>query len=386
MKTLTFHNETKLDAKAFQIMGLSVKGENSIGMFGTGMKYAIATILRLGDSLTIHSGDETFEFGTQDEEFRGEPCKLVTCNGDSLNFTVDLGKNWQAWMAYRELASNAWDEGGDVTRGASKANTRIIVKGSALYAAHLEQSKNFIRKRKPVWETAGLEIYRGNSPFLFCKGVRVYELQKTSQFSYNITQDIKLTEDRTIENMWTAQNMIGDAISKCEDREIISQILDAIEFGWESNIHFYTASEPSETFLDEVEKRYKATRQIPSGFGDVFKSMRKEAFVPAKLTMTQRQQRQVDKAVSFLGKAGYEIDQPIFLVESEGERIIGQAKNGEIWLMGTAFERGTFDLASTILEEYAHNKTGYGDETRALQDWLFRQIILQSEKVVDEVL
>ena len=151
-----------------------------------------------------------------------------------------------------------------------------------------------------------------------------------------------------------------------------------------SHIRFYTATSPSKAFIAYAKEMRDLGRDRLNGFTDRLEKLAPRERV--KLPMTDRQKKQVEKCVAFLGLAGYEVTQPIFLVKTEKERIIGQAVDGEIHLMETAFERGTFDLAYTILEEYAHCVTGLKDETRALQDWLFRQIILQCEKVVDEIL
>ena len=158
MKTVTFHNSTALDPKAFRLMGISVKEEDSIGLFGTGLKYAIATILRLGDSIEIESNGETFKFGKTKTDFRGEELDVVTCNGEELAFTTSLGKLWEPWMAYRELFSNALDEGGGATDGEIDAITKIRVSGSVIPAVHAEKDKYFLFGNSD-YETENLAVY-----------------------------------------------------------------------------------------------------------------------------------------------------------------------------------------------------------------------------------
>ena len=57
---IIFENKGLIDVHAISIMGVSVKEEGSIGYFGTGLKYAIATLLREGQKITIWRGKEPF--------------------------------------------------------------------------------------------------------------------------------------------------------------------------------------------------------------------------------------------------------------------------------------------------------------------------------------
>ena len=49
-----FCNAEPIDLNAIAIMGVSVKtGDNPIGYFGTGLKFAIATLLRTAHKVTL---------------------------------------------------------------------------------------------------------------------------------------------------------------------------------------------------------------------------------------------------------------------------------------------------------------------------------------------
>ena len=53
---ITFHSPTILPIEAATTMGVSVKeSDNAIGKFGTGLKYAIAGVLRLGGTIAMTS-------------------------------------------------------------------------------------------------------------------------------------------------------------------------------------------------------------------------------------------------------------------------------------------------------------------------------------------
>src|SRR5690606_21178629 len=107
------------------ILGINVKdGDNPIGHFGTGLKIAIASILRMGGAITIYRGMDRYEFDTIGVVVRGKGFDLVglSINGaeqTELGFTTELGKNWEPWMVMRELESNCRDEAGESVLGHS---------------------------------------------------------------------------------------------------------------------------------------------------------------------------------------------------------------------------------------------------------------------------
>lgn len=112
---IVFETNGEIDVAAITTFGVSVKvGDNPIGMFGTGLKYGVAVLLRTGHRVTGFIGEEPIEFSTRRQLIRGRAFEVVELRrGDgqpeSAGFTTDLGKTWQVWMAYRELYCNARD-------------------------------------------------------------------------------------------------------------------------------------------------------------------------------------------------------------------------------------------------------------------------------------
>ena len=102
-----FATPAPFDLKALKIMGLSVKvKDNPIGYFGTGLKYAIAICLRNGCNVTLKTAGETYKFTYKEELFRGDPVNQIYMNDVPLPFTLEYGKNWKLWMAFREFESS----------------------------------------------------------------------------------------------------------------------------------------------------------------------------------------------------------------------------------------------------------------------------------------
>ena len=81
---LIFRNPGLIDLEAVRTLGVSVKLPGSFGRFGTGLKFAIARILRGGGSITIYRGLEAHTLGTVDREVRGETFQIVTLDGEPM--------------------------------------------------------------------------------------------------------------------------------------------------------------------------------------------------------------------------------------------------------------------------------------------------------------
>ena len=111
---IVFQNKGLIDPMAITTFGLNAKvGDSPIGQFGTGLKYAIAVLLRTGHEITIWRGLEPLRFDVIEHETRGKLFNIVRMNGEKLSFMTNLGPKWELWMAFRELFCNAKDEGDD---------------------------------------------------------------------------------------------------------------------------------------------------------------------------------------------------------------------------------------------------------------------------------
>ena len=120
-----FQTPTTFDMRALSTMGLSAKpnSPDPLGIFGTGIKYGIATLLRNGFSIEILSPNLNGEIAAGPDQFRGETFNAiffrqnysgVTTDETALPFTTNLGLRWEPWMGLREFISNTIDEGGDI--------------------------------------------------------------------------------------------------------------------------------------------------------------------------------------------------------------------------------------------------------------------------------
>jgi len=97
------------------------------------------------------------------------------------------------------------------------------------------------------------------------------------------------------------------------------------------------------------------------------------------------QEMMLAKAVSMLEAAGLNISEfPVVVVPMLGPAICGAARDGKIFISLLPFRKGTREVAATLLEEFAHLKSGEKDCTRGFQNWLLDQILVNSERFAGE--
>jgi len=244
--------------RSLTTFGLTSKeGQSKIGRFGTGLKYGVATILRNGGSLQILSGEDEFVISTLETDFRGQDHHQVTINGQNAPFTTSLGRDWEPWMAFRELYSNALDEGGKMFRledgsavSCEENETIIAVQMPAFESIYFSIEEHFIVDEEPLWVGGDIEIYPGRSGFVFYNGIAIMKLEEPSHYRYNLKGHISLTEDRTAQYPWMVSKKIASALTAITDEAIARNVTKGTH-GYEKTLDFLENCQgvPSATFL-----------------------------------------------------------------------------------------------------------------------------------------
>lgn len=387
--TISFCTPGAIDLQAAFTFGISAKeNENPIGYFGTGLKYAIATLLRTGHKISLITGGDRHEFTRESYEHRGKSFELVCLDGKSLNFTTELGKNWEIWMAFRELHSNTLDEKGTTTdKPPHLCNnhhdaTIIEVEGPGIETAFAERTKVFC-SGVIVAENDKVKIRHGQSAFLYYRGVRAMTLQKPSMFTYDIQTKQTLTEDRTFAYSWSAEADLKMAIASIDDPDFLRTILSsAPKESFEFGINFEGA-EPSHAFLEVAEESFRSEFLNPSA-RRLMKKHRTGHEEP-EIELDVIQKKQLERAINFLTRIGFEVTRyPVKVCELHGP--LAQAKNGTIYLTPQLFRMGTKYLALGVFEEFLHLSEGCLDETRKMQTILFETVLSMGEKILGEPL
>lgn len=372
--TVYFSNKGEIDLDVIRTMGVSVKvGNNPIGFFGTGLKYAIATLLRTGHSVKLIVGGQPFQFLVRQKEIRGQPFDMVFMNDEQLAFTTDLGKNWKVWQAYRELHSNCLDEMGKISSHFEEADTVFCVSGPEINEVYADRHSIFLHG-DPSWVVDGLEIHRGRSRYIFYRGVRVMDLPKKTEFTYNLITPCSLTEDRTLASPHDAFYKIGNRLPMIPDLEFHLSTLDPKKDVIETELDYGCCWEPSEEFLNAVES-YKDHAELNKSARLSLKKARLKKSGRETITLSLNETMTVMEAINLLPPLFCYIKmEELNFVEFLGQGVEGMYEDGQIYIARSCIAKGVQWVASTIYEEWIHKQFGYEDKTRAMQQFLFDKI------------
>lgn len=261
-----------LDTRSFTTFGINAKpnAKSPIGMFGTGLKYSIAVLMRHALRVTVWIGTCPYEFFTEKSEFRGKDFLSVRMrrqrgvtrrwHTEDLPYTTELGRGWELWMALREMHANTLDENGStfeyITDSAPRGvegRTRIIVEGDA----YTNEFKNLDRIFLPGERVKDdYEILPAKSRYAYYRGMRVAELQRGSLLTYCVNASLTLTEDRTLQAQYMWDWHVRRALMGCADEQVLRCVLGAGDDTYEGNIAWdeNERSYASPVFLEAVRR------------------------------------------------------------------------------------------------------------------------------------
>lgn len=283
--TIIHLTEGEMDIKSFTTFGLHAKPktDSPIGYFGTGLKMAIAVLVRNRYTVVLWIGTKCYEFYVKDIEFRDKGFGQVMMRRkdglfgkwryQELPFTTELAKNWKVWQAFRELESNTRDENGSTYHDTtppdqitnSEGYTKIIVDGREYEDAWHNIHDIFIPGgllRKEGDDT--IQVFERSSKHIYYRGLRIVDLEVPSLYTYNILSPIDLTEDRTAKSMYSVNHLIASYIATSKDPKFVSQVVTADKDKFhEGRLDFeYLYQSPSNVFKEVVAK--KLSRQEKS--------------------------------------------------------------------------------------------------------------------------
>lgn len=391
-----FRNPGVLDPISITTFGVSAKTDaaTAIGYFGTGLKYAIAVLLRHNCNVTIYSGGATYSFATTQHLIRNKGFTVVTMNGAALGFTTELGKDWEVWQAFRELYCNMQDEDGecwDTLHDNSSTydvnHTSVVVTGSAMEHCWAKRSSIILDQQGAVCGGADATAYPGPSDYLYYRGVRCYKLQKPSLYTWDITTKMDLTEDRTFKYAWYATEAAARTVRQTDCADFVRHVVCADDAAWEATLHYSGAVEA--TFTTEVTALVRSFSTTANSSAKALVRVTAldalAAGEPFKLDVVD--QRRLQIAIAFCKKIGFAVDTyPIRCTEFLGDSVLGRATNGTIYISKRTFMMGTKMLAGTLIEEYLHIAHGLQDESRGMQNFLFDALVTLGEKLTKKPL
>lgn len=265
---IVFETPGLMDLRSITLIGVNAKPntDSPIGYFGTGLKYSIATLMRIGAEITIYIGDKRWCVSKRPEDFRGSPytrLRLVSprtiggvamgYHSHDLPYAMEHGRNWEPWMVFRELESNTRDEKG-VTYITPRdpgptvlETTRIVVRHPDIVKAFEDRDSIFLPGHLPT-ASSGVDIQDKGSEYLYRRGVRAYKPHKSCLMTYNFLDNLVLTEDRTIRDESYARVLLGQAVQRHDSEYLIEKILTCGKDYWEHDLIFSDYIAPSAAF------------------------------------------------------------------------------------------------------------------------------------------
>lgn len=278
VRSVVFKTKGKLDLRSITTFGLNAKPNSGhpIGYFGTGLKYAIAVLLKQAIFPVIYIDGKKWTFEVYESQFRDKLINEVYLVRNTfmpkkikLPFTTDLGKNWKLWQAFRELYSNTIDEGGSTFVWSSDdplqhdpGYTLIEIPGDEFVNEYQDREKTFLKDGLTLRDGSdSVQVFNAPSKHIYYRGIRIQDLPENehSQLTYNILAPIELTEDRTAKSAWDIRYIIEGHIARSTDKEIIKKAVTAPAKSYERSFGYY-GDAPSTTFLDVVDdEKHNAT-------------------------------------------------------------------------------------------------------------------------------
>lgn len=409
---ICFYNKGNIDIRAIKTFGVSAKenSKSAIGYFGTGLKYAIAILLRTGHEISIVTGGNRYDFSLTESIIRDQEFKIVTMTHslhneeitEELAFTTELGKDWEVWMAYRELYCNMLDETGKMIKYDpslyDENQTTILVTGHGIekidknrwdYFLDTKSRSRLARNNKV---TAYAKENLRNAGLIFYKGVRVAQSPSHALYDYSFDCNLTLTEDRTVKAGWLVSHEIATMVLESKNRDFIEEIVLANVPTWECNLNFETAGtvDDSSVFIDVVgklRKRLKDTSINTSAVAYHKKVTKIASVLPlVSIQLTDVEATQLDRALMFCQNTLMLNVSKFDLIVCEDLGSPGQLgradiRKGIMYISRQCFREGTKRIAVALLEEYTHCEHRVRDET-VEQKWIYlNQIISLGEEL-----
>lgn len=275
-RAVVFRTDGHIDIRSFTTFGVNVKpnSPNPIGYFGTGLKYAVAVLVRLGCEPRVMIGRDVYTFYVKKAKFRGADVNLIrmklkkwhllrTTHHD-LPYTTELGKNWKVWQAFRELESNTRDEAGvtalvddDASVTATDGCTQIIVANEEFVQAFLDQDEIFLPGAMTEREaTDRVQVFDKPAKAIYYRGLKVADLEKPTLHTYNFLSTVELTEDRTIKYQFSVRADLARHVVTSHDKPFIEKVLVCDDDRWEHGLELdYQHEAPSDEFREVIDRR-----------------------------------------------------------------------------------------------------------------------------------
>ena len=413
MKFIKIQNNGLLDEKLIPLMGDTTKRNDSfkIGQFGTGLKYALAFIIRNKIGFRLFVGTREVSITSSNEKISNQEFDVIYIGGERTSITAQMGYDWTHWMILREIWCNALDEGGEnksivslesQIEGEENKTTFYIEYNLDFAKVWQNWSNYFIQDFEPIYDSEKFSLYPGGETLrIYKRGVLIHEAtaKMKTVFSYDI-KNASINELREFRG--SASTEIADCISQIEDPRIITYFLEncteenyegkMVDYDWFLNEKFKNSWKDTigdakiihkealsnlqakgvkidtSRLLVVPEKLYKALTKYFDGIGLLRSSGKLNEFYEIH---DNDLNLKIKQALAILETCGYFIDPELtFTYGVFGDRTIHaqiHIDKKEVLISEKMKDKSMFDTVAMLIEENEHYKTGMEDETREFQ-------------------
>lgn len=395
-------NTGQIDIEAFKLLGASTKTSSSdkIGCFGSGLKYAIAYLLRHNLEFFVYSGLDEVKFDLQKIKLRDQEFSKIVVNGSETSITTSWGKNWNKWQIFREIVANGMDEEDFIINKTKSINpeankTKFYLKYNDFQKYYNHSNIYFLNDYNTL--PVILDKKEINKLIVYKKGVRVVEEEEInnqklslpdSLFNYRL-ETINLDEER-IASKWEIDYEVAKLLVESTDVILIKKLLknlnnsklyentllstDTIKYFTLSN-EWLTAiesldhpfiSKSANIYIDNnktktaVLKKLELPDSLYAKIENTFKSdftnnVSKTYKINSsfeELDITNKQVDTIKKSLSLLQKAGFKIEQPIKVVKFiKDKKTTATIEDNNIILSEELFNESYLEVVANIFEQ-----------------------------------
>ncbi len=417
MQYLKISNRTEIETNAFMLLGACTKRDDSskIGYFGSGLKYALAVLLREGIAFKVFSGKKEIELTVETEMLRDQSFDVISICGKKTSLTTSMGVDWKPWQAVREIFCNALDE---VSPSREVVDSIEPAEGTTAFyiPTDVEEvqyiidnwAKYFAHDREVLAGTC-CKIYSSYSDTvnIYRKGVRCWDVTYGSLYDYDFDK-LEINESRTVKYSSEVWRGIARLWGKYATPRMINAFLEAVkqQTGVGRSYVELLVYWNQTVFSDVWREYFKGKVLVPYCFAGGFTELLNKpgsVIVPAVLlcalkkqfgddivtateeldeyanfcavTPDKRQAYLLKECLQFFEEVKLVIPYTIKVGVFKSKTTLGAVSGKSIILSTQVFVHGKKVIAATILEECAHLDSAQSDDTRGFQDYLVNQII-----------
>jgi hypothetical protein len=424
---LLIENNGEIEEGGLVLMGASTKESDAskIGFFGSGNKYAIATLLREKVPFFIFSGLTKVTVNTKTVSLSEEKFEQIIINRKRTSLTTRMGPDWKIWYALREFVANAMDEEDYFITTVDhvkpyEGHTSIFIEMTDEVKAFVRDfSHIFSQMKDPIFVTSNngsdIRVYEAenNGMNIYRKHISVSKQNdvRMALWWYDI-DSLEINESRVYQYEYQVLENIARALSQLPTKEMVIKFLRCLR---SSNPYIekdaYWQYIPAyEGCMTDAWKEAIGDREVyPESVAQFFGATEDKimsVIVPDSLAVflskafpemnvighTDRPYKETTFSPDFehllavnhrmLVQAGIigNIFKALQAVEVEDTRTLGWYDQNEdkIFVVENNMEHTDLEVQMLLIEEYIHTQ-GYQDGSREFVNYLINQIIQLSQ-------